>query len=148
MLNIFWCVFFFSFFLSICVSFLEKCQFRSSAYFLIGLFVCLHWVSWVVCIFWRLILCQLLHSQIFSPIWGCFFISFMVFFAVQKLLNLIRFYLLIFVFIFIILGSGPKKFLLWFMSKCVLSIFSSKSFIVLGLIFSLYLNLSLFLCMV
>ena len=56
-------------------------------------------------------------------------------FAVQNLLSLIRSHLFIFVFIFITLGSGSKKILLRFMSKSVLSIFSSKSFIVSGLTF-------------
>ena len=41
----------------------------------------------------------------------------------------------IFVFIFITLGSGSKKSLLWFMSKSVLPMFSSRSFIVSGLTF-------------
>ena len=36
--------------------------------FLIGLFVFWCWVVWAACIFWRLILCQLLHLQIFFPI--------------------------------------------------------------------------------
>ena len=62
-------------------------------------------------------------------------ILFMVFFAVQKLLSLIRSHLFIFVFIFITLGSGSKKILLRFKSKSVLLMFSSKSFIVSGLIF-------------
>ena len=59
----------------------------------------------------------------------------MVSFAVQKLLSFIRSHLFIFVFIFITLGGGSKKILLWFMSKSVFSVFSSKSFIVSGLIF-------------
>ena len=53
----------------------------------------------------------------------------MVSFAVQKLLSLIRPHLFTFVFIFITLRGGLKKILLWFMSKSVLPMFSSKSFI-------------------
>ena len=69
-------------------------------------------------------------ANIFSPSDGCLFILFMVSFAVQKLLSLIRPHLFIFVFIVITLGGGSKKILLWFMSKSVFPMFSSKSFIV------------------
>ena len=54
-------------------------------------------------------------------------------FTVQMLLSLIRSHLFIFVFILITLGDGSKKMLLQFMSKCVLPVFSSKSFIVASL---------------
>ena len=60
---------------------------------------------------------------------GCLFIFFMISFVVQKVLSLIKSLLLIFVFIFVILGGRVKKILWQFMSKSMLPIFSSESFI-------------------
>ena len=76
-----------------------------------------------------------LLANIFSHSEGCLLVLFMVSFAVQKLLSLIRSHLFIFVFIFTTLGGGSEKILLWFMSKSVLPVFSSKSFIVSSLTF-------------
>ena len=74
-------------------------------------------------------------ANTFSHSVGCLFIFLMVPFAVQKLLCFIRFHGFICVFIVIILGGGSNKMLLCFMSKRVLPMFSSRSFIVSGLIF-------------
>ena len=53
--------------LAIRMSSLEKCLFRPFSHFLIGLFFW-HWVVWAACIFWKLILCQLFHLLLLSPI--------------------------------------------------------------------------------
>ena len=66
-------------------------QGRPPVHFLIGLFSFFILSSWAVFKFWRLIPCQL-HNfcKCFLPSVGCLFILFMVSFAMQKLLNLIR----------------------------------------------------------
>ena len=73
-------------------------------------------------------------ANIFSHSVGCLFVLFMISFAVQKLLSLIRSHLFIFAFISITLGDWSKKILLWFILKSVL-MFSSSSFIVSSLTF-------------
>jgi len=59
---------------------------------------------------------------------GCLFILFMVSFAMQKLLSLIRSHLFIFVFISIILRDELKTILLQFLSKSILLYFSLRFF--------------------
>ena len=70
-------------------------------------------------------------TKIFSHSIGCFFVLFMVSFAVQKL-NLVPF-VYIFGFISFTLGESPKRDHCG-MSKSVLPVFSSRSFIVFGLL--------------
>ena len=82
-----------------------------------------------------------------------FFVSFMVSFAVPKLLSFIRSHLLIFTFMSFPLEDWSKKILLRFMSENVLPMFSCRSFMVLYFILILRtLNsfelISLFLCVV
>ena len=54
--------------LAICKSSLEKCLFRSFPTFWLGYLFFWYWIIWASCIFWKLILCQLFHLLLFSPI--------------------------------------------------------------------------------
>ena len=128
---------------------------------ILSVFSCASWAS--VCLLWRNVYLDLLptflflflilscmsclyileinpllvtsFANIFSHFVGFLFILFMVSFAVQKLLSLIRSCLFIFISIFITLEGAFKKILLLFMSESVLFIFSSKIFIVSNLTF-------------
>ena len=55
--------------LTICMSSLEKCLFRYFSHFLNWVFLFFwYWFLWVAYKFWKLILCQLFHLLLFSPI--------------------------------------------------------------------------------
>ena len=120
---------------------LEKYLFNPSSHFFIGLFVFRYW-SCMSCLYVLDINPLLVASfvNIFSHSKGCLFVLFMVLFAVQKLFSLIRSHLFIFVFIFITVRVGSKKILLRVMSKGILPVFSSKSFVVISFTFRSFIH--------
>ena len=62
---------------------LERCPFRSSAHFLIGLFAFLV-LGCISCLYrWKLILCQLFPLLLFPPILSDFFFIFIVYIAIN-----------------------------------------------------------------
>ena len=112
--NNYWCSASFHVSLAISMSSLEN-YLDLLHIFWLGFLFFWHRSAWAVCIFWRLIPVSYAICKYFLPSWRLFFcfVLLMVSFAVQKLLSLIRFCLLL--FLYITLGGGSKKLLLRFM---------------------------------
>ena len=86
--------------------------------FWLSCFVFWYWAEWFIYIILEInVLSVASFVNTVSYPEGCLFASFMVSFAMQKLLSLIRSDLIIFVFMSITLGGGSKIFP-WFMSEC------------------------------
>ena len=87
-------------------------------------------------------------ENIFSHSVGCLLILFMISFAVQKLLSLIRSHLFIFGFIFITLGGGSKQILLWLYQRVFCLCFPLRVLYYSALCLGLWSITSLLFCMV
>ena len=111
--------------LSICMSYLEKCLSRLSAFFfdcIVCLLVHLIWSSMNFLYILDINLFLVISfANILSHSVGCLFTLLIASVAMQKLLNLIKSHLLIVAFIYFALGDKSKNILIQFMSQSVLS---------------------------
>ena len=111
--------------LAICMSSLEKCLFRSFPTFWLSCLFFWYWVVWAACIFWKLILCQLFHLLLFSPILRPVFSPCLYFLCCTKAFKFNQVPLVYFCFHFHYSRGGSERIFLWFTST-VVAMFSSE----------------------
>ena len=127
---------------ALCMSFLEKCLFGSFTHFLIELFVFLGWTR-VSSLYILEIkpLSEVSLANMFSHIVGSLFILMLFSLVMWKLFNLMRSHLFILSFISLTLGDVSVRMLWHGMSEISKPMFSSRTFMVLWLIFKSFIHL-------
>ena len=114
-------------------------------FFCLDCFFIWYWAIWVVCIFWRGIPCQLFCLQRYSPILWVVFNFVYSFLCDAKVFKLNYVPLVYFCSYFNYFRRWIKKGIAVICTKQCLPMFSSKSFIVVSLLFRYLMHLSVFL---